>query len=124
MYQPDEGWEYFADRLEQYFIVNKMAAAEDADRRRVILLTACGKTKYALMKDLVTPDKLKDKIFNELVEIVARHYKPKPRKIVSRYKFYTHGRKEGQSVSKPSVGLVVRVMAWDPRVLSSSPVGR
>ena len=25
---------------------------------------------------------------------------------------------------KPGVGLVVRVVAWDPRVLSSSPVGR
>ena len=25
---------------------------------------------------------------------------------------------------KPGVGLVVRVAAWDPRVLSSSPVGR
>ena len=27
-------------------------------------------------------------------------------------------------VVKPGVGLVVRVAAWDPRVLSSSPVGR
>ena len=26
--------------------------------------------------------------------------------------------------SKPGVGLVVRVAAWDPRVLSSSPIGR
>ena len=25
---------------------------------------------------------------------------------------------------KPGVGLVVRVAAWDPRVLNSSPVGR
>ena len=58
------------------------------------------RTTYALIKDLVTPNKPKDKTFDELIEIVARHYKPKPGKIVSRYKFYTHGRKEGQSVSE------------------------
>ena len=82
-YQPDEDWEDFADRLGQYFIANKMAVAEDADRRRAVLLTVCGKTTYALMKDLVTPDKPKDKTFDELIEIVARHSRPKPGKIVS-----------------------------------------
>ena len=49
--------------------------------------TVCGKTTYALIKDLVTPDKPKDKTFDELIEIVARHDKPKPGKIVSRFKF-------------------------------------
>ena len=42
-YQPDDDWEDFADRLGQYFIANKMAAAEDADRRQAVLLTVCGK---------------------------------------------------------------------------------
>ena len=83
-YQPDEDWEDFADQLGQYFITNKMAVVEDAERHRAVLLTACGKTTYALMKDLVTPDKPKDKTFDELIEIVSRHYKPKPGKIVSR----------------------------------------
>jgi len=77
-----------------------MAAAEDADRRQAVLLTVCGKTTYALIKDLVAPNKPKDKTFDELIEIVSRHYKPKPGKIVSRYKFSTNGRKEGQSVSE------------------------
>ena len=70
-----------------------MAAAEDADRRWAALLTVCGKTTYALMKDLVTPEKPKDKTFDELIDIVANVP-------VSRYKFSTHGRKEGQSVSE------------------------
>ena len=99
-YQPDEDREDFADRLGQYFIANKMAAAEDADRCRAVLLTVCGKTTYALMKDLVTPNQPKDKTFDELIEIVVRHYKPKPGKMVSRNKFSTHGRKDGQSVSE------------------------
>ena len=50
-YQPDEDWEDFADRLEQYFITNKMAAAEEADRR--------SNSKYARMKtcrDTILPD--------------------------------------------------------------------
>ena len=70
-YQPDDDWEDFADRLGQYFIANKMAAAEDAHRRGAVLLTVCGKTTSALIKDLVTPNKPKDKTFDELIEIMA-----------------------------------------------------
>ena len=37
----------------------------------------------------------------------------------------TYTQDKGSQWSKqPGVGLVVRVAAWDPRVLSSSPVGR
>ena len=41
------------------------------------MLTMCGNSTYAMMKHLVSTDKLKDKTYNELVEIVAKHYKPK-----------------------------------------------
>ena len=77
-YRPDEDWEDFADRLERYFIANKMAAVNDADQRRAILPTMCGNSTCVLMKDLISSDKQKHKTYDELVEIVAKHDKPTP----------------------------------------------
>ena len=55
---------------------------------------------YSLIKDLLTAAKPSDKSYEELVNLVKRHSHPKPSKIVSRYKFYTHHRQDGQSAFK------------------------
>ena len=47
------------------------------------ICSVCGNTTYALMKDFISPDKAKAKTYDELVEIVAKHDKPDPEKIVS-----------------------------------------
>ena len=85
-------WEDYTDRLKQYFMANKMDTDEDAERRRTVLLTLCGAPTYNLIKDLLAPAKPSDKSYEELVNLVKRHYHPKPGKIVSRYKFYSHHR--------------------------------
>jgi len=41
-----EDWESYEERLEQYFIANAM---EEADKRRAILLSACGHKKFATL---------------------------------------------------------------------------
>ena len=73
-----------------------MAAAEDVDCRRAILLRLCRNTTYAPMKDLVSPNKPKDKADDELVEIVAKHDKAKPGKSCPVH--VLHSLEEGWSV--------------------------
>ena len=95
-----DDWEDYTDRLKQYLVANKMDTDEDAERRRAVLLTVCGAPTYSLIKDILAPAKPSDKSHGELVNLVKRHYHPKPGKIVSRYKFYTHHRQDGQSASE------------------------
>ena len=95
-----DDWEDYTDRLKQYLVENKMDTDEDAERRRAVLLTVCGAPTYSLIKYLLAPAKPSDKSYEELVNLVKRHYHPKPGQIVSRYKVYTHHRQDGQSVSE------------------------
>ena len=72
----------------------------DVARRRAVLLTNCGTQTYALIKHLHATAKINEKSSGELAKLVAEHYKPTLSKIVSRYKFYTHQRRDGQSASE------------------------
>ena len=98
-YAVGDDWEDYTDHLKQYFVENKMDTDEDAQRRRAVSLTVCGAPRYSLIKDLLAPAKPSDKSYEELVNLVKRYYHPKPGKIVSRYKFYTHHGQEGQLAS-------------------------
>ena len=99
-YAVGDDLEDYTDCLKRYFMANKMDTDEDAERRRAVLLSVCGAPMYSLIKDLLAPAKPSDKSYEELVILVKRHYHPKPGKIVSRYKFYTHHRQDGQSASE------------------------
>ena len=95
-----DDWVGICERLDEYFITNGIDGADDAPRRRAILLTGCGYQTYSLMKDLLSPTKPHDKSYAALVELIQWHYKPKPEQIMLRYKFYTHQRSEGQLASE------------------------
>ena len=92
--QPDEDWEDFVDRLEQYFIT-KMTAADDAVHRRAILLSVWQRNICPDEGPRFPPMKLKSKTYYELVDIVAKHYKPKLGAIVFSKKFYTRRKEAG-----------------------------
>ena len=68
-------WDVFAEQLTFYFIANGI---DSADKKRAILLSACGITTYKLLKALVAPAELSTKSFNELVKLAQEHYNPKP----------------------------------------------
>ena len=95
-----DDWEDGTDRLKQYFVANKMDTDEDAERWRAVLLTVFLSPTYSLIKDPLAPAKPSDKSYEELVNLVKRHYHPKLGKIVLRYKFYTYHRQDGQSASE------------------------
>jgi poly(3-hydroxybutyrate) depolymerase len=65
-----EDWKAYAERLELFFVANGI---EDADKRRTTLLTVCGPSTYALIRDLLAPAKPTDKTFAELVALVQKH---------------------------------------------------
>ena len=90
-------WITYAERLYYYFEANSIT---DADRKKAVLLSVCGKETFPLLKDHITPDSLRDKIFDELSEALKEHCNPAPSVIVERFNFYKCRQQPNQT--KPS----------------------
>jgi len=91
-----EDWIQYTERLEFYFTANNI---DNAEKKRAILLSVCGKKTYKLMRNLCAPQKPGEKTFNELVQLVKNHQNPKPSETVQRYKFNTRERNPNESIS-------------------------
>ena len=97
-----EDWTSYTDRMKHYFIANDVV---DGDKKRSILLSACGASTLKLIQNLVGKDKLNTTSFDEIVTKVKSHYDPMPSVIVQRYKFNMRTRAEGESVTRDSTTL-------------------
>lgn len=73
-------WEEYCEILVQFFAANNI---DDGDRKKAILSTV-GAPTYSLMPNLLSPDKPKNKSFDQLVTLLKNHYDPKPSEIVQR----------------------------------------
>ena len=68
-----------------YFAANNIAAEA---KKRVILLSVCGASKYKLIRFLVSEsNKLNSSPYEDIVKLVKDHYNPKPSSIVQHHKF-------------------------------------
>ena len=92
-----EDWAQYAERLGHFMAANGITGHE---RRRAVLLTTIGAKAYKLLRNLVYPRKLQDKLYEELVDAMKQHYNPKPPFIVQRYKFNCQFWKEGELVAQ------------------------
>ena len=91
-----EEWSEYSERLVHYFMANDIVSDV---KKRAIFLTVVGPTAYHLLKTLVSPKKLDEFEFSELVELAMLHYNPKPSLIVKRFEFNSRCQKEGESIA-------------------------
>ena len=92
-----EGWSTYVERLEQYFVANNITTGT---KEVAVLLTVVGPEAYGLIRDLLTPDKPANKLYDEIVAAMKDHLNPKPLVIAERYKFHQRVQKEGESVAQ------------------------
>ena len=92
-----QDWTQYCERLEKYFLSNDV---KDATKQCAILLSVSSSATYRLVRNLVAPAKLTDKLFNNIVELVHDHYTPKPSMIAQRFQFHCRSQKEGESIAK------------------------
>ena len=72
-----------------------------ADAKLVLtLLTVVGARHYSLIRGLVSLDLPKDKSYDELVELMKKHYYPEPIIIAERFHFYQRNQKSGESIGE------------------------
>ena len=99
-FDPDEdNWSEYAERLDMAYVVNVVDDA-DADKKRAILLTVCGKKTFALLKGLSAPNKPSEVSFADLCKSLSEHCQPKPSVIMERFKFHTRTRRHDESVTE------------------------
>ena len=64
----------YIERIELYFAANYV----EKDNEVVTLLAVIGADAYGVLRNLLAPQRPKDKSFDELKEVLIGHYSPKP----------------------------------------------
>ena len=91
-----EDWIQYIERMEYHFLANGDTSTE---QRQAVLISAMGAKAYKILQNLITSATPSDKSFNELVDVMKKHFCPPPSEIVQRFKFNTRIRQSGESVA-------------------------
>ena len=81
-----DDWLQYVERLEHFFVANGI---DNAEKKRAALLTAVGAATYKTLRNIVSPSKLGEKSYAQLVEALSKHFKPMLSEIVERFKFHS-----------------------------------
>ena len=91
-----EDWTTYTERMKHYFVANDMT---DADKKRSILLSACGPATYKVIRNLVEKGKLDTTPYDDIVKLVKNYYDPPLSVTMQRYRFNTCVRSASESVA-------------------------
>ncbi|UYV64552.1 K02A2.6-like, partial [Cordylochernes scorpioides] len=90
-----ETFDTFYERLEQFLILEE---AGD-EKKKAYLLTLMGSKTYGVLKNLCSPILPKDKTFDNLINILKRHFSPKRSIVVERFIFFKRMQLKEESIS-------------------------
>ena len=86
----------YLERFQMFVSANAIAD----DKVVPTLLTVVGSKNYSLLRGLVSPALPKDKTYDELVELLKKHFDPEPIVIAERFHFYQRNQKAGESIAE------------------------
>ncbi|VDP90382.1 unnamed protein product [Echinostoma caproni] len=89
---------YVADYLERFEIWCLTRKSLDAEKKTAHFLSAVGKEAYALMKNLAFPESLIQLKYEELKDLLLKHFQPVNFEAAERAKFHYLARDPNQSV--------------------------
>ena len=90
----EEEFDAYIARMKHYFKANDVIQ----DKQVSVLLTLIGPKGFTLANNLLSPKPLENCKFDEIVEALTTHYKPKRIVIYERYKFQTRNQNPGESI--------------------------
>ena len=97
-----EDWPQYIERVNHFFAANGI---DNAGKKKSAFLSSVGPATYALVRNLVSPEKPGDKSYEELVTILTHHFNPTPSETVQLFKFHSRFRKPTASVAEFVSGL-------------------
>lgn len=89
-------WSSYVERLESYFLVNKVAA----EFKLPTLISVMGEDAYELLATLASPTKPSALTYQRAVELLAVHLQPKPSELAERYKFRQRRQLSNESIAE------------------------
>ena len=90
-----DDWDYYVDRFQNFATINGI----DEGNYVTLLLSIIGRVGHRTITDLVMPSKPNDYTWDQLLPILADHWKPKTLKIVERVKFARIFQAEGENIA-------------------------
>ena len=94
-----EDWRQYLERLEEFFVANDLTRESKAVKRRSTFISLIGPEPYKLLRSLLSPERPKDKTFDELAAVLTKHYTPKPSEVVQSFRFFSRVRQPGETVT-------------------------
>ena len=68
--------------LRDFHTVSKLTGLQTQIEKKAVRLSVCGTETFSLLKDLITPDSLRDKTFDELSRALEERQNPAPSVLV------------------------------------------
>ncbi|XP_036150440.1 uncharacterized protein K02A2.6-like [Monomorium pharaonis] len=90
-----DDWETFTEQMEQLFIANDTKEEKKAAQ----ILVRVDTEAFKLMKQLLAPDKVATKKYDDIVKVMNKHLNPKPSEVMERCKFNQAKQEESESVA-------------------------
>ena len=87
-----ESFSVYVERVNLFFTANEVPEEE----RVPVFLTIIGKSTYALLRNLLQPSLPKDKTFEDITEILKKHYQPVLSVIAEQFQFHNRTQKRGK----------------------------
>ena len=92
----EENISSYLERVVLFFTANGIK-----DEKKVaVLLSVIGPKIYALLRDLLAPDKPQDKSVADLFGTLKKHYEPKPVIIAERFRFHRRDQASEESIAE------------------------
>ncbi|XP_061904359.1 uncharacterized protein K02A2.6-like [Entelurus aequoreus] len=90
-----EQWSSYTERFD-YFV-----AANGIDDGKIVptFLSVIGPKTFTLLRSILQPEKPGSKTYKNIVDILTKHFSPKPLVIAERFRFHRRHQEEGESVT-------------------------
>ena len=102
-YDPASDWKLYELSITNFFAANRITAPANAgniDRRKAALLATIGKRALDIIKGLCAPDEPNIKSYDEIIELLRRHYTKAPTKSLARQKLAAVKQNEDESIDE------------------------
>lgn len=97
----EEEIESYVLRLKHYFKANNVKE----DNQVSVLITVIGPKTLSVLSDLVSPDKVDDKSYDTLKNVLEKHFSPKRLVVAERFNFYSRVQRPNESIADFVVAL-------------------
>ena len=91
----------YTERIEQFFVANYI----NNDKKVAVLISVIGKKTYGILRDLCSPDRTNDKSYDQIIELLSTHYKPRYLEVAESHHFRKIIQNEGESLASFAVRL-------------------